>query len=122
MKRILGLMLSMSVMLVACSVQDHTTLIPKKLLSDEEGKYRFLVVHPEGDGFKNPTFMRELDNLEQVLTGGSHTFLENAQRTYVSLRIEKAPYFIFFDTKQIVFETDKESEAYSFIKEKLNEK
>lgn len=46
-------------------------------------------------------------------------FLENAQKTYPTLEIKEAPYFIFFNTKNIEFGTDKESDASSFIKEKL---
>ncbi|WP_167577658.1 hypothetical protein [Ammoniphilus sp. YIM 78166] len=62
----------------------------------------------------------ELDKLENVLTEGVSMFLENAQKRYATLDIEKAPYFIFFDTKDIVFQTDNESEATSFLKKELS--
>lgn len=119
MEYIFGMLILLSVILVACSTQNDSTRILEELLSDEEGQYRFLVVHPEGDGLKNPTFMREFDNIGQVMTGGTHMFLENAQKTYPTLEIKEAPYFIFFNTKNIEFGTDKESDASSFIKEKL---
>jgi hypothetical protein len=125
MKPILGLILSISVLIAACSSQGDLTHPPIELLADKKGKYNFLVVHPERDvgGYQVPIFMQELEpKLKDVLTGGIHTMLDGTQNKYPSLEIEKAPYFIFFDTDDIVFETDNENEAAAFLKEKLNDK
>lgn len=35
----------------------------------------------------------------EEMTGGTHMFLENAQKTYPTLEIKEAPYFIFLTQK-----------------------
>lgn len=112
-------LLLLSLLLVACSNHNDNPNFPEELLSKEEGKYRLFVAHPNGDGWKSPEFFNKIDTLNEVLTGGTEMFLNQAQDKYPTLGIEKAPYFILFDTQKIVLTTDKENEIVLFLRDKL---
>lgn len=93
--------------------------IPDQLLSKEEGKISYLFVYPNESNINSPEFMQELNDLDKILANSKITSLESARHQYPSLDLKKEPYFMFFDTGKIIYETSDMEKANLFLKEKL---
>lgn len=63
---------------------------------------------------KNPDFLQENENWSKI-QGMSIDSLESVKKNLPKLNVNEAPYFIFLDTKGIVYETSSEQEAVAFL-------
>ena len=115
MNNVFCVFLMIFLLLVGCSSQE----VPEELLSEEEGKYSYLFVYPNDSHMDSPDFMKNIETFgnkeSEILEHGILLYLGNAKSKYPKLKIDQAPYYIFFDTKGVTLKTGNNREAKTFL-------
>ncbi|GAA0430585.1 hypothetical protein GCM10008983_03750 [Lentibacillus halophilus] len=110
-------------MVVACSNEKNDSNIPNgyaDLISDNEDFYSLLIVKKAEDGgFRNPDFLQKQD-WGKAVQSIHYERLKEIKEERQELEIDSAPYFIFFDTDSIVYQTGNPKKAEEFLVNAIN--
>ncbi|GAA0437891.1 hypothetical protein GCM10008983_13550 [Lentibacillus halophilus] len=121
----IGSLILMVSALVACSNGQDTPNTPNgyaDLVSNEEGKYNLLIVLNTSGGFENPEFLQEHNqDMGQVINHSYYRGLNEIEENREELDIHSEPYFVFFDTNSIAFQTGRSQEAEKFLVDAIKE-
>ena len=121
MKKALWTLMILLLGIVGCNSSTDQE-ISQDLLADNEGTYSLLHVAADDGNLTTPDFLSEFDSesLSHTLPSWEGTTESYATDNYNALDVKEAPYYYFFDTEGIAFETGSKEEAKNFIQEKIN--
>lgn len=92
----------------------HLNDLPKK------GGLSIILVHPSKDNMEKPEFLSNSHKFDIYRI--TQVYYEGIDFIYPDLNIKTAPYYVFLDSKGIVFETSDLVEAEEFFKKNANKR
>ncbi|MED4015132.1 hypothetical protein [Sutcliffiella cohnii] len=96
---------------VACSSDAYPALMPEK-----NGEYSLLWLRDRNGGVTPfPLIFNEVNKVTMPSS------LEETNKNYPELKLEKVPAFVIFDNRGVVFKTYDQDEAINFLEDILND-
>lgn len=100
--------------LIGCTIRSY----PYSNDLPDKGGYSIIIIHSEDDNMEKPEFISNLleNNIYKVI----QVYYSQLDNVYPKLDVKSAPYYIFLDSKGIIYETTDIHDASNFYNETIN--
>ncbi|MFO1443658.1 hypothetical protein KDN24_10630 [Bacillus sp. Bva_UNVM-123] len=107
-----------SLLVVIASLFGCTNSYPYPNDLPDKGGYSIIIIHSEDDDMEKPEFISNLleNNIYKVI----QVYYSKLDNIYPKLDVKSAPYYIFLDSKGIIYETSDINDANNFYNEAIN--
>lgn len=102
--------------LFGCSISKETEQTPSHTLFSSDENYYSLLVVSETGRYDLGQEWKEKNEINNVNTIHGRSSLDDTNKSYKFLELEKSPAFVLFNTNEIVFKTYNEKDLIKFLK------
>lgn len=120
MKNILAMCFSLMFLLIIFTVWSPFNNFAHLNDLPEKGGLSIILVHPSNDNMERPEFLSDSHKFD--VFNITQVYYEGIDDIYPDLNIKTAPYYVFLDSKGIVFETSDLVDAEEFFKKNANKR